>query len=276
MRKSPNEAIADIFARLKAEQDIGQLKSVSLRLAGIQSRLPWEMIDRLLLEWWRGLPDEKQDRPEGEVVAMLKGMVKAVKRPIFVDMPCEFDKASILFREADIPVGYMYDMKLRAALVFCAVLQDVVGDQPIRLARDMLAFVIRCSPRSASNYLAALLKRRVDGVLALELIKPSHHRIAAHYRCHVRPVYGKSFTPPRPRKANGDGLAHAIKFLTEYLAGGERKARDVEATARRRKIAETTLKRAKAQLQIASRKVGSSWLWSLPPHEQPQILRMAM
>jgi hypothetical protein len=61
-------------------------------------------------------------------------------------------------------------------------------------------------------------------------------------------------------------LAEAKGFLSTVLTQGARPARDVQAEARQDGISERTLKRAKADLGVISRKRGMSdiWEWALP------------
>ena len=61
-------------------------------------------------------------------------------------------------------------------------------------------------------------------------------------------------------------LAEARDFLSTVLTQGARPARDVQAEARQDGISERTLKRAKADLGVISRKRGMSdiWEWALP------------
>jgi len=61
-------------------------------------------------------------------------------------------------------------------------------------------------------------------------------------------------------------MGEAKDFLSSALAQGARPAKDVEAEARQEGISERTLKRAKKELRVQSRKCGmtGAWEWSLP------------
>ena len=61
-----------------------------------------------------------------------------------------------------------------------------------------------------------------------------------------------------------DAKAAAEEFLKELLSEGPKEATGVEEAARQRKIAERTLRRAKAALRVHSSKDGKRWMWSLP------------
>src|SRR5262249_27530042 len=60
----------------------------------------------------------------------------------------------------------------------------------------------------------------------------------------------------------------ADAFLTDYLADGERPAKEAMRAARDVGISESTLRRAKRRLGVIARKVGppskGAWQWSLP------------
>jgi hypothetical protein len=61
-------------------------------------------------------------------------------------------------------------------------------------------------------------------------------------------------------------MAEAKSFLSSVLAQGARPAKDVKAEARQAEISDRTLTRAKASLNVVSRKRGMSdiWEWALP------------
>jgi hypothetical protein len=74
-----------------------------------------------------------------------------------------------------------------------------------------------------------------------------------------------------PGSDEASALGEAKEFLLEILQAEPRKEAHVMAEARQAGISRSTLKRAKAQLSVKSRKSGMSggWLWALP--EQAQI-----
>jgi hypothetical protein len=71
------------------------------------------------------------------------------------------------------------------------------------------------------------------------------------------------------RKPSGGALGKAVEWLKEALAGGPVAQTDLEKQAADAGITVGTLKRAKTELGVVSRKdksfgEGSRWLWSLP------------
>jgi putative DNA primase/helicase len=67
-----------------------------------------------------------------------------------------------------------------------------------------------------------------------------------------------------PEKEPTGAAGEATDFLNEMLAGGMRRATEMQAEARNRDIAPATLNRAKTRLGIASRKIDGVWFWGLP------------
>ena len=63
-------------------------------------------------------------------------------------------------------------------------------------------------------------------------------------------------------KASG-ALDEAKTFLMEELAYGAKQQTEIEAAAKQLGISKSSLKRAKYQLSIKSRKIGTSWCWTL-------------
>jgi putative DNA primase/helicase len=65
----------------------------------------------------------------------------------------------------------------------------------------------------------------------------------------------------------------AVEFLLDLLSDGPVSARDVEKQAKAARISQATLRRAKAQLKVRSRKIGApgepgEWRWCLPEGAQ--------
>ena len=75
-------------------------------------------------------------------------------------------------------------------------------------------------------------------------------------------------TEPRGKQGadNRRASQEARNFLLANLAGGERLAEELYQDARGQGIAERTLRRAKGQLGIRDRRVGTRWLWRLGDH----------
>jgi hypothetical protein len=71
---------------------------------------------------------------------------------------------------------------------------------------------------------------------------------------------------PESNDGGAGAMAEAKNFLSSALAQGARLAKDVEAEARQEDISERTLKRAKKELRVQSRKCGmtGAWEWALP------------
>jgi len=62
----------------------------------------------------------------------------------------------------------------------------------------------------------------------------------------------------------------AREFLLDRLEAGPRKAEDLLDEAKQEGIVEKTLRRAKKELGVKSRKTSSGeWLWELPPRAKP-------
>ena len=64
--------------------------------------------------------------------------------------------------------------------------------------------------------------------------------------------------------SRGHKLREAQKFLREVLAEGALPQTEIEAAAERKGIKPKTLRNARYELGITSRKVGKQWLWELP------------
>jgi hypothetical protein len=60
----------------------------------------------------------------------------------------------------------------------------------------------------------------------------------------------------------------AKKFLETELAAGPRLAKEMFEAADARDISKNTLKRAKSELGVVTKKEGDAWMWCLPEHEQ--------
>jgi AAA domain len=71
------------------------------------------------------------------------------------------------------------------------------------------------------------------------------------------------------RPLRGARIAEAVAFLERELIEGPKPARELSERARQLEIAEQTLKRARSQLGVESRKsdFGGGWTWSLPAPE---------
>lgn len=71
------------------------------------------------------------------------------------------------------------------------------------------------------------------------------------------------------RPVRGARIAEAVAFLERELMDGAKSARELSERARQLEIAEQTLKRARNQLGVESRKsdFGGGWTWSLPVPE---------
>ena len=71
---------------------------------------------------------------------------------------------------------------------------------------------------------------------------------------------------PESNDAEVGAMEEAKDFLSRALAQGARSAKDVEAEARKEGIRERTLKRAKKEIRVQSRKCGmtGAWEWTLP------------
>jgi len=74
-----------------------------------------------------------------------------------------------------------------------------------------------------------------------------------------------------PGNNEASSLGEAKEFLLEILQAGPRKENEVFPEARQAGISESTLKRAKAQLGVKSRKCGmqGGWVWALSEEDQP-------
>ena len=68
---------------------------------------------------------------------------------------------------------------------------------------------------------------------------------------------------------SGGGKGHKLReakaFLTELLEDGPMPQTEIETAAREKGIREKTLRNARYELEIESRKVGKRWVWSMPP-----------
>lgn len=75
------------------------------------------------------------------------------------------------------------------------------------------------------------------------------------------------------RQETPGAVAGAADLLRAVLAGGPQPQKKIEHAAREAGVSEASLKRAKKQLSVVSKKNGvSGWIWSLPPlasHERP-------
>jgi hypothetical protein len=71
---------------------------------------------------------------------------------------------------------------------------------------------------------------------------------------------------PESNEEETGAMAEAKDFLSRALAQGARSAKDVETEARQERISRRTLKRAKKELRVQSRKCGmtGAWEWALP------------
>jgi hypothetical protein len=67
----------------------------------------------------------------------------------------------------------------------------------------------------------------------------------------------------RPSKSRGAKMEEATEFLRDILSGGEMAAAEIYELADNSDIAKHTLDRAKAALNVSSRKADGRWLWSL-------------
>lgn len=56
----------------------------------------------------------------------------------------------------------------------------------------------------------------------------------------------------------------AVDFLTEYLSGGRMLQTDIQNAAKEADISYSTLKRAKKEMNIISKKIDNKWYWELP------------
>ena len=71
------------------------------------------------------------------------------------------------------------------------------------------------------------------------------------------------------KKAGDTKQAMAEQWLQVFLAGGPQPAAMVEQTATALGISAKTLRRAKQELGVVSRKAADGWLWELPPGPEP-------
>jgi len=76
----------------------------------------------------------------------------------------------------------------------------------------------------------------------------------------------QSMLAHKSKESNEDrnAIDHAIRFLTDQLAAGGRRAIDLENEARAAGISKRTLDRAKQTLRVLSHKVSRNWFWELP------------
>jgi hypothetical protein len=76
----------------------------------------------------------------------------------------------------------------------------------------------------------------------------------------------KDLLSPEAGDEEGDALTEAVQFLTTTLADKPRLANKLIEEAKQLGISKATLKRAKKQLNVVSKKVGidAGWEWFIP------------
>ncbi len=131
----------------------------------------------------------------------------------------------------------------------------VVGDDPAR--NDEYRHVLAISKSNRSSSAGSIDYRTVrngDGTIGVEWLGPSN--------CSANEIIVSA--PKHERSA----FEEAIDVLNEVLSEGPLPATDVIKLAAAAGVSKRTLDRAKAQLDVRSRKVGggprAAWLWELP------------
>ena len=76
----------------------------------------------------------------------------------------------------------------------------------------------------------------------------------------------------KPTKEDQSVLQEAKDLIIVALDDGKALAAELYAWAHSLHISERTLKRAKAELGIPSKKFGKAWFWRLPPEQEDQTV----
>jgi hypothetical protein len=69
---------------------------------------------------------------------------------------------------------------------------------------------------------------------------------------------------PQPDADLRNAVEEAAEFLIEMLANGPKPALEVQTEAARLRISSASLRRAKRNLSVASKREADQWMWNLP------------